>query len=94
LGNAIAALAFTFAIQQLVKPIYRFRLRAYGLKLIYLSGAIFAGAVCSLVAMALPNLPISHEGPFEYPMCGSFSAASSLDAPMALPPLYRYGPRM
>jgi hypothetical protein len=34
-GDAIAALGFTLAIQQLFKPIYLFRLRARGLKIIH-----------------------------------------------------------
>ena len=45
-GNAIAALGFTLAIQQLFKPIYRFRLRAYGLRILYLVWAVFLGAFC------------------------------------------------
>ena len=68
LGNAIAALGFTLAIQQLFKPIYLFRLRAYGLRIIYLLSAVFMGAICAIVAMVLPNLPILHEGLLEYPI--------------------------
>jgi hypothetical protein len=67
-GNAIAALAFTLAIQQLFKPIYLFRLRAYGLRISYLAWAVFLGALCSVVALLLPNLPLSHSGVFEYPV--------------------------
>jgi hypothetical protein len=67
-GDAIAALGFTLAIQQLFKPIYLFRLRAYGLRILYLSLAVFLGAVCSIIAMILPNLPISHEGLLEHPV--------------------------
>jgi hypothetical protein len=33
IGDAVAALGFTLAILQLIKPIYLFRLRALGLKL-------------------------------------------------------------
>jgi hypothetical protein len=67
-GNAIAALAFTLAVQQLLKPIYLFRLRAYGLRISYLAWAVFLGALCSVVALLLPNLPVSHSGLFEYPI--------------------------
>jgi hypothetical protein len=67
-GDAIAALGFTLAIQQLFKPIYLFRLRAYGLRIIYLLSAVFMGASCAIVAMVLPNLPISHKGILEYPI--------------------------
>jgi hypothetical protein len=67
-GNAIAALGFTLAIQQLFKPIYRFRLRAYGLRILYLVWAVFLGALCSAAALLLPNLPVSHSGFLEYPL--------------------------
>ena len=67
-GDAIAALGFMLAIQQLFKPIYRFRLRAYGLRILYLAWAVFLGALCSVVALLLPNLPLSHSGMFEYPI--------------------------
>ncbi len=67
-GDAIAALGFMLAIQQLFKPIYRFRLRAYGLRILYLAWAVFLGALCSVVALLLPNLPLSHNGLFEYPI--------------------------
>ena len=67
-GDAIAALGFMLAIQQLFKPIYRFRLRAYGLRILYLAWAVFAGALCAVVALLLPNLPLSHTGLFEYPI--------------------------
>jgi hypothetical protein len=39
-GDGIAALGFMLAIQQLFKPIYRFRLRAYGLRIVYLAWAV------------------------------------------------------
>jgi len=67
-GDAIAALAFTLAIQQLFKPIYLFRLRVYGLSITKLSIAVFAGAFCCIVAMILPNMPINHTGILEYPI--------------------------
>ena len=55
-GDAIAALGFMLAIQQLFKPIYQFRLRAYGLRILYLAWAVFLGALGSVVAMLLPNM--------------------------------------
>jgi hypothetical protein len=67
-GDAIAALGFTLAIQQLFRPIYRFRLQAYGLRILYLAWAVFLGALCSVVALLLPNLPLSHTGFLEYPL--------------------------
>lgn len=68
LGNAIAALGFTLTVQQLLKPIYLFRLRATGLKLGYLLALVFAGAGCSIVATILPNVAIEYDGPFKYPI--------------------------
>ena len=68
LGNAIAALGFTLAVQQFLKPIYLFRLRAYGLRLRYVLVVIFIGFFCAVVATVLPNLPISHSSFFEYPI--------------------------
>ena len=67
-GNAIAALGFTLAIQQLFKPIYRLRLQAYGVRVLYLVWAVFLGALCSVMALLLPNLPIAHVGLLEYPL--------------------------
>jgi hypothetical protein len=55
-GDAIAALGFMLAIQQPFKAAYRFRLRAYGLRILYLAGAVFLGALCSVVAL-LPTTP-------------------------------------
>lgn len=67
-GDAIAALAFTLAIQQLIKPIYLFRIHAYGLKLIYLPLFVFAGAFCSVIAMLLPNMPVPRGHLLAYPV--------------------------
>jgi len=68
IGNAIAALALTVAIQQFLKPIYLFRLRAYRLKIHYLLGLVFLGFACAAVAMMLPNIPISHRSFAAYPI--------------------------
>jgi hypothetical protein len=67
-GNAIAALALTLAVQQFLTPIYRFRLRAYGLKISYLILPVFLGFVCSVIGALLPNLPIPHRSLLEYPV--------------------------
>jgi hypothetical protein len=67
-GDAVAALAFTLAVQQLFKPIYVFRLRAHGLKIAHLIATIFLGALCSIVAMMVPNLPVPDVGPLRYPI--------------------------
>jgi hypothetical protein len=80
-GNAIAALALTLAVQQFLTPIYRFRLRAYGIRISYLILPVFAGFVCSVVAALLPNLPVSHRSLLEYPvvweLIGAFLIASA-----------------
>jgi hypothetical protein len=67
-GNAISALGFALAIQQLLKPIYQFRLRAYGIQYSYLVIGIFFGFVAVIVAAILPNLPISRLYFFSYPV--------------------------
>jgi hypothetical protein len=67
-GNAIAALALTLAIQQFLNPIYRFRLRAYGLRIGYMILPVFLGFGCSLIAALLPNLPLSRKYSLEYPI--------------------------
>ncbi len=68
MGEAIAALGFTLAIQQFLKPIYLFRLRAYGLKLWYIFLCIFLGFISVVFAALLPNLPIAHNSTFSYPL--------------------------
>src|ERR1700737_4428239 len=68
IGNAIAALALTLAVQQFLTPIYRFRLRAYGLKISYLILPVFFGFVCALAAALLPNLPLPRKSLPEYPV--------------------------
>lgn len=56
IGDAVAALAFTLAVQQFLKPIYLFRLRAMGIRFSYLVCAIFTGALFTIVAAAVPSL--------------------------------------
>ncbi|WLA58518.1 hypothetical protein [Bradyrhizobium diazoefficiens] len=68
LGEAVGALAFTLAVQQLLRPIYRFRLAARRLKLSRLYVLVFAGVAAALVAALLPSLPIAREGPWGYPV--------------------------
>jgi hypothetical protein len=67
IGEAISALALTLAVQQFLAPIYRFRLRAYGLKIGYLILPVFFGFLCALIAALLPSLPLSRAYFFEYP---------------------------
>jgi hypothetical protein len=96
IGDAIAALGFTFAIQQLLKPIYLFRLRVYGLRILHLSVTVFVGALCSLIAAVIPNLPIKHDGILEYPVFwellggGAIFAAYGMAAWVTLTPARIY----
>lgn len=67
-GNATAALAFTFAIQQFIKPIYRFRLQAYGIKIWHLLLLVLAGFLCAVIAAVLPNIPVTQHSFLHYPI--------------------------
>lgn len=68
IGDAVSALAFLLAVQQFLKPIYRFRLRANRMKIRYLVIVMFLGAVCSVVAALIPNIGNFNLGPFSYPL--------------------------
>src|SRR4030095_13650736 len=68
LGDVIAALGFTLAIQQFLKPIYLFRLQAYGITFKYLVVPIFLGFLSVIFAAILPSLPIIHHSPLGYPI--------------------------
>jgi hypothetical protein len=68
IGEAVSALALTLAIQQFFSPIYRFRLRAYGLRFLYLIIPVFLGFACAVIAALLPSLPLDHQSFFEYPI--------------------------
>jgi hypothetical protein len=75
LGEAVGALAFTLAVQQLFKPIYRFRLRARHIKLVHLYTLVFAGVGATLVAAVLPSFPMLHGGPWGYAIVWEVIAA-------------------
>lgn len=66
LGDAIAALAFTLAVQQFLKPIYRFRLNARKLGLAQLYGVVFLPVGCTAVAALVPQLTFLHYTIFGY----------------------------
>jgi hypothetical protein len=68
IGDAVAALAFTLAIQQFFKPIYLFRLRTKGIKLAYPVMAVFAGAICTIIAAAVPSVQFFRGTPLGYPL--------------------------
>ena len=68
IGSAISALGFTLAIQQLLRPIYRFRLNSYGVHFFHLILGIFVGFISVLLAAALPSLPVSRDHIYAYPI--------------------------
>jgi hypothetical protein len=78
LGNSISALGFTLAIQQLLKPIYRFRLTSYGIKYWHLILGIFFGFFCTFIAALLPNFSHSYSYIIEYPIFWEFLGAISI----------------
>jgi len=68
LGEAVAALGFTLAVQQLLKPIYLFRLNARFLSLSTVYALIFMGLLSVLIAAVLPSLPLPRTSPLTYPL--------------------------
>ena len=65
-GAAVGALAFTLAVQQLLKPVHRFRLSARYLTLPRIYVLVFGGVLAVVVASVLPNIATLHESPFGY----------------------------
>jgi hypothetical protein len=68
LGDAIAAIAVTLALQSFMKPVYRLRLAARFLSLKRLYSLIFAGVGMVIIATLVPNLPFLGEGFWRYPI--------------------------
>jgi hypothetical protein len=68
LGAAIGALAFTLAVQQLLKPIHRFRLAARHLTLVRVYICVFSGVAAVIVAAVMPNITSLHGSPWGYPI--------------------------
>ena len=67
-GAAIGALAFTLAVQQLLKPVHRFRLTTRHLTLSRIYICVFSGVAAAVVAAILPNITSLHGGPWGYPI--------------------------
>lgn len=65
-GAAVAALAFTLTVQQLLKPVYRFRLVTRRLPIGRLYACVFVAVGLVLLAAVLPNIAITHSGPWGY----------------------------
>lgn len=68
IGNAVAALGLTLAVQQFLKPIYQFRLSARGLKFSYAVIAVFIGAVFAVIAAAAPSIVFLRGSMFGHPI--------------------------
>lgn len=75
-GDAIAALAFTLAVQQFLKPVFVFRLEARGIKLRYLYVLVFAGASFAAFGALVPNLPFDRALIFAYPIAWELLGAT------------------
>lgn len=68
LGEAVAALAFTLAVPQFIKPIYRMRLAARRIRTVYIFSLAFAGSMFALVGGLMPHLPVQREFLIFYPL--------------------------
>jgi hypothetical protein len=75
IGEVVGALAFTLAVQQLLKPIYRFRLSVRYLSLTHLYICVFAGVGAVAIAALVPNFPILHSRPWGYAIVWEIAAA-------------------
>src|SRR5258706_13616944 len=68
LGEAVAALGFILAVQQLLKPIYSFRLGARYISVAQVYALVFSAALAAFIATLLPSFPILQSGPLGYPI--------------------------
>lgn len=68
IGEAAAALAFTLAVPQFIKPIYRMRLGARRIRILYIFTLAFVGAGFALIGVLLPHLPIRRDFLLAYPV--------------------------
>jgi hypothetical protein len=76
LGEVVGALAFTLAVQQLLRQIYIFILSASYLALEHIYVLVFVGVAAALAAAIVPNLPILHGGPWGYAINWELLAAA------------------
>jgi hypothetical protein len=74
IGEVVGALAFTLAVQQLLKPIYHFRLNVRYLSLTHLYICVFVGVGTVAIAAVVPNVPFLHSGPWGYAVVWELSA--------------------
>lgn len=73
IGDAVAALAIIMAVQQVMKPIFRFRLEAYNLKVSHCLAPVFIGFCCVMIATILPSLGIHRRSFLSYPIIWEIS---------------------
>jgi hypothetical protein len=83
LGDVVAALAFTLAVHQLLKPVYVFRLGQRYLTPARLYSCVFTGAAAVLVATLLPNIPWLHGGFWGYALSWEILGAFLFATPYA-----------
>jgi hypothetical protein len=74
LGEAVAALGFILAVQQLLRPIYRFRLRVRNTTLPRIYLAVFVGVFLVAVASLIPSLKSNPDSPLGYPVLWELAA--------------------
>jgi hypothetical protein len=72
----VGALAFTLAVQQLLKPIYRFRLSVRYLSLTHLYICVFVGVGAVAIAAIVPNVPLLHGGFWGYAVVWELGAGA------------------
>jgi hypothetical protein len=84
IGNAVAALALTLAVQQFLKPIYQFRLRAMGLRFTYAVYAVFIGAIFAIIAAAAPSIVFLRGTMLGYPINWEIASGLIIGAAYAI----------
>lgn len=83
IGGAIAALAIILAIEQFTKPIYRFRLRSYGIQFWHLTLSVVLGVIAVIIASLLPSLPVPRNAILAYPLIWELIGAVLITVPYA-----------
>ena len=68
IGEGIAALTFTFAVQNFIRPVYELRMRLRGLTLIKIYSPVFLGSVFVVFGALTPSLPFPTEYVWAYPI--------------------------
>ncbi len=74
LGEAVSSLGFILTVQQLLRPIYRFRLRARGLTLAQIYILVFVGVAFVAIAALLPSFPAAPNHILAYPIVWEIAA--------------------